>query len=76
MHTRLLHASSPSETILPRTLLVSVYVTEDASLHDENLLPSRHTGHLVAEEESGPVRSTSNQFRLPQRPRGASSSVQ
>ena len=30
MHTRLLHASSPNETALPRTLFISVYAAEDA----------------------------------------------
>ncbi|SQC42847.1 phytanoyl-CoA dioxygenase (PhyH) family protein [Klebsiella pneumoniae] len=38
--------------------------------------PSRHAGQLVAGEESGLVRSTNNQLRLPQKPRGASFFVQ
>ncbi|HBU4166370.1 restriction endonuclease subunit S, partial [Klebsiella pneumoniae] len=42
----------------------------------ENPLPSRHAGQLVAGEESGLVRSTDNQLRLPQKPRGASFFVQ
>lgn len=72
MHTRLLHASSPNETALPRTLFISVYAAEDALPYGENPLPSRHAGQLVAGEESGLVRSTNNQLRLPQKPRGAS----
>ncbi len=72
MHTRLLHASSPNETALPRTLFISVYAAEDALPFGENPLPSRHAGQLVAGEESGLVRSTDNQLRLPQKPRGAS----
>ena len=71
MHTRLLHASSPNETALPRTLFISVYAAEDALPYGENPLPSRHAGQLVA-GESGLVRSTNNQLRLPQKPRGAS----
>ncbi|MDY0158632.1 MAG: phytanoyl-CoA dioxygenase family protein, partial [Klebsiella pneumoniae] len=39
-------------------------------------LPSRHAGQLVAGEESGLVRSTNNQLRLPQKPHGASFFVQ
>lgn len=76
MHTRLLHASSPNETALPRTLFISVYAAEDALPFGENPLPSRHAGQLVAGEESGLVRSTDNQLRLPQKPRGASFFVQ
>jgi ectoine hydroxylase-related dioxygenase (phytanoyl-CoA dioxygenase family) len=43
MHTRLLHASSPNETALPRTLFISVYAAEDALPFGENPLPS-HAG--------------------------------
>jgi ectoine hydroxylase-related dioxygenase (phytanoyl-CoA dioxygenase family) len=76
MHTRLLHASSPNETELPRTLFISVYAAEDALPFGENPLPSEHSGLLVAGQESGSVRSTPNQMRLPQKPRGASFFVQ
>lgn len=76
MHTRLLHASSPNETDLPRTLYISVYAAEDALPYGENPLPSIHAGQMVAGEESGLVRSTPNHFRLPQKPRGASFFVQ
>lgn len=76
MHTRLLHASSPNETELPRTLFISVYAAEDALPFGENPLPSVHSGQLIAGQESGLVRSTVNQMRLPQKPRGASFFVQ
>ncbi|STU64340.1 phytanoyl-CoA dioxygenase family protein [Klebsiella michiganensis] len=76
MHTRLLHASSPNETDLPRTLFISVYAAEDALPYGENPLPSAHAGQMVAGEESGLVRSTVNHLRLPQKPRGASFFVQ
>ncbi|CAI1687522.1 phytanoyl-CoA dioxygenase family protein [Serratia proteamaculans] len=76
MHTRLLHASSPNETDLPRTLYISVYAAEDALPYGENPLPSIHAGQMVAGEESGLVRSTPNHLRLPQKPRGASFFVQ
>ncbi|MEY8710373.1 restriction endonuclease subunit S [Mangrovibacter phragmitis] len=76
MHTRLLHASSPNETEHPRTLFITVYAAEDALPYGENPLPSIHTGTLVAGEESGLIRSTDNQLRLPQKPRGASFFVQ
>ncbi|HDG1670008.1 phytanoyl-CoA dioxygenase family protein [Kluyvera ascorbata] len=76
MHTRLLHASSPNETAQPRTLFISVYAAEDALPFGENPLPSAHAGQLVAGAESGLVRSTVNQLRLPQKPRGASFFVQ
>lgn len=76
MHTRLLHASSPNETELPRTLFISVYAAEDALPFGENPLPSLHAGQLVAGVESGLVRSAANQLRLPQKPRGASFFVQ
>ena len=76
MHTRLLHASSPNETDLPRTLFISVYAAEDALPFGENPLPSLHAGQMVAGEESGLVRSTVNHLRLPQKPRGASFFVQ
>jgi phytanoyl-CoA hydroxylase len=76
MHTRLLHASSPNETELPRTLFISVYAAEDSLPYGENPLPSKHAGILVAGEESGLVRSTENTLRLPQKPRGASFFVQ
>ncbi|MFG1174490.1 phytanoyl-CoA dioxygenase family protein [Erwiniaceae bacterium CAU 1747] len=76
MHTRLLHASSPNHTEQPRTLFISVYAAEDALPFGENPLPSEHAGILVAGEESGMVRSTANQLRLPQKPRGASFFVQ
>lgn len=76
MHTRLLHASSPNETELPRTLFIGVYAAEDALPFGENPLPSEHAGIMVAGEESGLVRSVDNQMRLPQKPRGASFFVQ
>ncbi|SMB41682.1 putative dioxygenase [Serratia proteamaculans] len=76
MHTRLLHASSPNETDLPRTLYISVYAAEDALPYGENPLPSIHAGQMVAGKESGLVRSTPNHLRLPQKPRGASFFVQ
>lgn len=76
MHTRLLHASSPNETELPRTLFISVYAAEDSLPFGENPLPSKHAGVMVAGQESGLIRSTENQLRLPQKPRGASFFVQ
>jgi len=76
MHTRLLHASSHNGTDFPRTLFISVYAAEDALPFGENPLPSIHAGQLVSGEESGLVRSTVNQLRLPQKPRGASFFVQ
>jgi ectoine hydroxylase-related dioxygenase (phytanoyl-CoA dioxygenase family) len=76
MHTRLLHASSPNVTELPRTLFICVYAAEDSLPYGENPLPSQHAGVMVAGEESGLVRSTDNQLRLPQKPRGASFFVQ
>ncbi|MCO7968624.1 phytanoyl-CoA dioxygenase family protein [Escherichia fergusonii] len=71
MHTRLLHASSPNETDMPRTLFIAVYAAEDALPFGDNPLPSIHAGQIVAGEESGLIRSSDNQFRLPQKPRGA-----
>ncbi|MFS2222291.1 phytanoyl-CoA dioxygenase family protein [Pantoea sp. B65] len=76
MHTRLLHASSPNETGLPRTLFISVYAAEDALPLGENPLPSEHAGLMVYGAESGLVRCSENQLRLPQKPRGASFFVQ
>ncbi|WP_413691802.1 phytanoyl-CoA dioxygenase family protein [Psychromonas sp. KJ10-2] len=76
MHSRLLHASSPNETELPRTLYISVYAAEDALPFGENPLPSIHTGLLVYGTESGETRSTPNQLRLPEKPKGASFFVQ
>lgn len=76
MHTRLLHASAPNETALPRTLFISVYTAEDALPFGENPLPSEHAGTMVAGTESGLVRCTANHIRLPQKPRGASFFVQ
>jgi hypothetical protein len=76
MHTRLLHASSANETELPRTLFIGVYAAEDALPFGDNPLPSEHSGLMVAGQESGLVRSTANQMRLPQKPRGASFFVQ
>ncbi|MCF6687863.1 phytanoyl-CoA dioxygenase family protein [Raoultella terrigena] len=76
MHTRLLHASSPNETDLPRTLFISVYAAEDALPYGDNPLPSAHAGQMVAGAESGLVRSAANHVRLPQKPRGASFFVQ
>lgn len=76
MHTRLLHASSPNETEWPRTLFIAVYAAEDALPFGENPLPSPDAGTLVYGAESGMVRSTPNELRLPQKPRGASFFVQ
>ncbi len=76
MHSRLLHASSPNETELPRTLYISVYAAEDALPYGENPLPSTHSGDLVWGSESGEIRSTPNQLRLPEKPKGASFFVQ
>ena len=76
MHTRLLHASSPNETELPRTLFISVYAAEDAMPLGDNPLPSDHAGAMVWGEESGDVRCTFNTLRLPEKPKGASFFVQ
>lgn len=76
MHSRLLHASSPNETELPRTLYISVYAAEDAFAFGENPLPSIHAGEMIYGTESGEIRSTPNQLRLPEKPKGASFFVQ
>lgn len=76
MHTRLLHASSPNQTELPRTLFIGVYAAEDALPFGDNPLPSEHAGLLVAGRESGLVRSTAHRLQLPQKPHGASFFVQ
>ncbi|WP_067342237.1 phytanoyl-CoA dioxygenase family protein [Marinomonas spartinae] len=76
MHTRLLHASSPNETEFPRTLFISVYAAEDALPYGDNPLPSIHSGTLVWGTDSGEIRSTANQLKLPQKPKGASFFVQ
>ncbi|MDO6806121.1 hypothetical protein Q4595_26930, partial [Wenyingzhuangia sp. 1_MG-2023] len=66
MHTRVLHASSPNETELPRTIFINVYAAEDALPYGDNPLPSIHSGELVWGEESGEIRSTNNTLRLPE----------
>ncbi|TCS42342.1 phytanoyl-CoA dioxygenase family protein [Reinekea marinisedimentorum] len=76
MHTRLLHASSPNNTQMPRTLFIAVYAAEDALPYGENPLPSKHEGALVWGESSGEIRSTENKLRLPKKPKGASFFVQ
>ena len=76
MHSRVLHASSPNETELPRTLFISVYAAEDALPLGDNPLPSKHTGALVFGEASGEIRCTENHLRLPETPKGASFFVQ
>lgn len=76
MHTRLLHASAPNHTDAPRTLFISVYAAEDALPLAENPLPSVHERTLVSGIESGEIRITANQLRLPQKPKGASFFVQ
>lgn len=76
MHTRLLHASAPNASDVPRTLFIAVYAAEDALPFSENPLPSRHQGQLVRGNDTGTVRSTPNSLRLPQKPEGASFFVQ
>jgi ectoine hydroxylase-related dioxygenase (phytanoyl-CoA dioxygenase family) len=76
MHTRLLHASSPNQTDLPRTLFIAVYAAEDALPYGENPLPSEHSGTMVWGKSSGEIRSTENKLRLPAKPKGASFFVQ
>ncbi len=76
MHTRLLHASAPNASTLPRTLFITVYAAEDALPYGENPLPSQHQGMLLRGNESGEVRTTANVMKLPQKPKGASFFVQ
>lgn len=76
MHSRLLHASSPNDTELPRTMFINVYAAEDALPYGENPLPSIHSGEIVWGQESGQVRSSANTLKLPQKPKGASFFVQ
>ena len=76
MHTRLLHASGANHTELPRYLFISVYAAEDAVALSDNPLPSLHQGQLVYGQESGQVRMSVNQLKLPQKPKGASFFVQ
>lgn len=76
MHTRLLHASGANHTQLPRYLFISVYAAEDAVALSDNPLPSIHQGQLVYGRESGQVRMTANQLKMPQKPKGASFFVQ
>lgn len=61
---------------MPRYLFISVYAAEDAVALSENPLPSLHQGQLVYGQESGQVRMTNNQLKLPQKPKGASFFVQ
>ena len=76
MHTRLLHASGANNTELPRYLFITVYAAEDAMALSDNPLPSVHQGQLVYGQESGQVRMTANQLKMPQKPKGASFFVQ
>jgi ectoine hydroxylase-related dioxygenase (phytanoyl-CoA dioxygenase family) len=76
MHTRLLHASAPNASTLPRTLFITVYAAEDALPYGENPLPSQHQGMLLRGKDSGEVRTTANVLKLPQKPKGASFFVQ
>lgn len=76
MHTRLLHASGANHTALPRYLFITVYAAEDALPLSDNPLPSVHQGKLVYGQESGQIRMTKNQLKLPQKPKGASFFVQ
>lgn len=76
MHTRLLHASGANQTQLPRYLFITVYAAEDAVALSDNPLPSIHQGKLVYGVESGQVRMTTNQLKMPQKPKGASFFVQ
>ncbi|KGT47205.1 MULTISPECIES: phytanoyl-CoA dioxygenase family protein [unclassified Acinetobacter] len=76
MHTRLLHASGANQTELPRYLFITVYAAEDAMPISDNPLPSKHQGQLVYGEESGQIRMSANQLKLPQKPKGASFFVQ
>lgn len=76
MHTRLLHASGPNTTTLPRNMFITVYKAEDAQALCENPLPSQHENQLVFGVESGLVRMTPNSLKLPQKPAGASFFVQ
>ncbi len=76
MHTRLLHASGANNTELPRYLFITVYAAEDAVALSDNPLPSVHQGQLVYGVESGQVRMSVNQLKLPQKPKGASFFVQ
>lgn len=76
MHTRLLHASSPNNTDLPRNLFINVYAAEDAVPFGDNPLPSEHAGTLVYGEASGLVRCSPLELKLPEKPRGASFFVQ
>jgi ectoine hydroxylase-related dioxygenase (phytanoyl-CoA dioxygenase family) len=72
MHTRLLHGSAPNLSADPRTLFIAVYAAEDARPLAENPLPSRYEGMIVQGGETGRVRATPFDIRLPQKPGGAS----
>ncbi|WP_241609233.1 phytanoyl-CoA dioxygenase family protein [Rosenbergiella australiborealis] len=76
MHTRLLHASAPNATALPRILYIVVYSAEDAYPLADNPLPSKHERQMVCGEESHAIRCTTNHFLLPRKPSGASFFVQ
>ncbi|MHA2937078.1 phytanoyl-CoA dioxygenase family protein [Vibrio sp. RC27] len=76
MHTRLLHASSPNESDLPRTIFINVYAAEDALPFGYNPLPSSDSGTIVWGSESGEIRTTENTMKLPPKPDGASFFVQ
>jgi len=72
MHTRLLHGSAPNLSDDPRTLFIAVYAAEDALPLGDNPLPSRYEGMIVHGRETGRVRTTPFDIRLPQKPKGAS----
>jgi ectoine hydroxylase-related dioxygenase (phytanoyl-CoA dioxygenase family) len=72
MHTRLLHGSAPNLSDEPRTLFIAVYAAEDALPLGDNPLPSRYEGMIVHGRETGRVRTTPFDIRLPQKPTGAS----
>jgi len=72
MHTRLLHASAPNRSDRARTLFICSYAAEDAiPLHD-NHIPSVHMGEIVRGTETGRVRSSVFDVRIPDMPKGAS----
>ncbi len=72
MHSRLLHASLPNMTNVPRSLFIITYVAEDAIALSPNPIPHIYDGDIMRGRHTGRVRCTPYEMDLPEYPKEAS----
>ena len=72
MHTRLLHASSPNISSLPRTLYIMVFSATHSIPLSPSPVPTENQGILLRGNNENKIKTMTFEMEMPELPYGAS----